>query len=164
MARINLILADPEYFNYLDKNRAAEEDRVYCGHDFAHLVSTARLTWIFLLEEGNPYISREIAYAAALLHDIGRFEEYTSGGDHALISAGLARPILERAGFSAPEIALITEAIKEHRQKDEHLAKRSSLSAALFKADNHARLCFLCPAAGTCHKIKGQPHKKGLLY
>jgi HD superfamily phosphodiesterase len=164
MQRVNKLLSNPDYLSYLQNNYETEKERIFCSHGFEHLLATARLTWLFLLEDGNPYISREIAYAAGLLHDIGRWLEYCDGGDHALLSSRLALPVLNNAGFSRAESRLISQAIEEHRIPDHSISCRSALSAALYKADNHSRICFSCSAAQECNKLDKQPHKTGLEY
>lgn len=164
MDRANRIITDPVFRGYLQKNDIAEEGRLFCSHHFDHLLSTARLTWIFLLEEGSPYISREIAYAAGLLHDIGRWREYLDGGDHADYSAKLAKPLLRNAGFSETESGLIIKAIKQHRDSDDPEIHRSPLSLALSRADKYSRLCFNCSSREACKKLNKQPHKHRLEY
>jgi uncharacterized protein len=162
--RVNEIIADPEYRSYLKKNSDAEINRAFCSHHFEHLLSVARLTWLLLLEEGTPYISREIAYAAGLLHDIGRWHQYENGTDHAEHSAELSKPLLKRAGFSAAESDLIVKAVSQHRSNSELKGHVSPLSSALRKADNFARTCFLCTARFQCNKVETQPHRDKLEY
>ncbi|MBW6462681.1 MAG: HD domain-containing protein [Firmicutes bacterium] len=164
MDRVNRIIIDPEFEGYLHKIDIAEEGRLFCSHHFDHLLSTARLTWIYLLEGGSPYISREIAYAAGFLHDIGRWREYRDGGDHADYSAELAKPLLRKSGFSEAESGLIIKAIKQHRDSYDPEIHRSPLSLALNRADKHSRLCFTCNAREVCNKLNKQPHKCRLEY
>ena len=164
MDRVNIIIADPEYRSYLQKNSDAEKNREFCSHPFEHLLSVARLTWILLLEEGTPYISREMAYATGLLHDIGRWREYKDGADHAEYSAELARPLLDKAGFSKDESALIRKAIAQHRSKSATAGHISPLSSALKKADKYERTCFFCAARFQCNKVETQPHRYKLKY
>ncbi len=164
MSRIERILKNPSYLEYLRQNEVAEKERIFCGHSFDHLLAVARLTYIFLLEEGNPFITREMAYAAALLHDIGRWQEYSSDLDHALSSAELAGPILAATGFDRGEIVLIKKAICQHRLDETAAVHRSPLSRALKKADRYSRLCFDCEARDQCNKIKEQPHRNNLIY
>lgn len=164
MNKIENIIANPVYQDYLKRNSNAEIDRIFCCHDFDHVVETARLTYILILEEGTPFISREIAYAAALLHDIGRWTEYQSGDDHAEKSADLAREILIEAGFSNDETRLIERAIREHRNKDYNRKSRPILSAALARADSLSRKCFCCSSKKQCNKLEKQPNKDTLLY
>lgn len=164
MKRCNKILSNRRYRFYLQKNSEHEAGRAFCHHHFEHLVAVARLTYLLLLEDGYPFISREIAYAAGLLHDIGRWKEYRTGEDHAAISARLAEPILKAAGFSSSERLLIEKAIAQHRQKDSQNVHRSPLSKMLGKADRLARLCFLCDARHGCNKLNRQPHQRRFLY
>lgn len=163
MDRVNRILNDKEYRLYLLKNKALEEYRVFCNHDFEHMLTVARLTYLLLQEERCKFISKEMAYGAGLLHDIGRWKEYQDGTDHALHSAALAEPILARAGFEPPERELMVKAIAQHREKHkgEH---RSPLSKALHKADGIARLCFNCAARKDCKALDRRPHTEGLEY
>lgn len=163
MEKVNRILHDDEYRLYLSRNRDCEEHRRFCGHDLEHLVSVARLTYLLLLESGCRYISKEMAYSAGLLHDIGRWKEYRGEGDHARHGAALAGAILERAGFAPAERVLIQRAIAQHRHDDpaEH---RSPLSRALSKADELSRLCFSCPARADCRKVERHPHRNKLFY
>jgi uncharacterized protein len=162
--RVERILQNPSYLEYLCQNEVAEQERIFCGHSFDHLLAVARLTYIFLLEDGNPYITREMAYAAALLHDIGRWQEYSSGLDHAEVSAELAGPILAAAGFDRGEKVLITKAICQHRLDEATAVHHSPLSQALKKADRYSRLCFSCEARNQCRKLEEQPHRYSLIY
>lgn len=162
--RVRAILNSPTYQDHLDKNSIEEKERPFCRHHFEHLLDVARITYILILEEGNPFISREMSYAAGLLHDIGRWNEYREAIDHAQYSAELAEPILEDAGFSKAETGLIKKAIAEHRLKDEPSIHRSPLSLALSRADSYSRLCFSCEASRDCNKIDQQPTRDSLQY
>ena len=164
MSKINNIISNHDYRDYLQKNAREEANRPFCSHHFEHLLDVARLTYILILEEGSPFISREISYAAGLLHDIGRWHEYRTKTDHAQYSADLAEPILTEAGFSRSEVGLIINAIRQHRQKDGCPEHRSPLSIALGKADSLSRLCFCCDARTRCNKLEQQPHREGLTY
>ncbi|MEW5784337.1 MAG: HD domain-containing protein [Bacillota bacterium] len=164
MKRVNLVLFDEQYRLYLLKNMAPEEYRVFCNHNFEHMLTVARLVYLLLLEENCRFISKEMAYAAGLLHDIGRWKEYQDGTDHALQSAILADPILERAGFAAAERDLITKAIAQHRGKEKTDTHYSPLSKALRKADSMARLCFQCGALKDCRSTDNRPHTQELEY
>ncbi|NLA12544.1 MAG: HD domain-containing protein [Firmicutes bacterium] len=163
MKRVNRILADDDYRLYLHRNKTAEEQRSFCRHDLEHLLTVARLTYLLLLEKECRHLSREIAYSAGLLHDIGRWKEYRGEGDHAAHSAALAGPILERAGFTPPERELIVKAIAQHRRSvpGEH---RSPLSEALYRADELSRLCFACDTRKECRRLEQRPHWRELQY
>jgi uncharacterized protein len=164
MEKVWKVIESPDYQLYLQKNLEAEQNRIYCTHHFDHLLTVARLTYILLLESGEPFISREMAYAAGLLHDLGRWQEHESNTDHAESSAILAKPILEKAGFLEAENNIIIRAIKQHRLKEIGNKHRSPLSIALSRADSLSRLCFCCKTADGCNKIEKQPHRDRLLY
>ena len=163
MDRVNRLLCDADYRRHLLKNKAFEKSRLFCHHNFEHSLAVARLTYLLLLEEGCRFISKEIAYSAGLLHDIGRWKEYRGEGDHAAHSAALAGALLERAGFAAPERELIVKAIAQHRRQmpGEH---RSPLSRALYRADALSRSCFSCHAREDCRGLAQRPHREKLLY
>ena len=71
MNRVDLILEHPKYQEYLDKIKQAEEKRIFCLHNMNHFLDVARIAYIMNLEE-ELGIAKEIIYATALLHDIGR--------------------------------------------------------------------------------------------
>ncbi len=164
MKQINHILNNEQYRLYLLKNKALEEYRQFCNHDFEHMLAVSRLTYLLLLEKSCTAISKELAYAAGLLHDIGRWKEYQDGTDHAAYSALLAGPILENAGFEPAEQELIVKAIAQHRDKESGDTHRSPLSEALRQADSLSRLCFQCSAIKGCKCPNSRPHYKELNY
>lgn len=164
MKRVNKVLFDEEYRLFLLKNKALEEYRSFCRHDLDHMLAAARLTYLLLLEQNCRHVSKESAYAAGLLHDIGRWKEYQDGTDHARYSAMLAGPILRRAGFEPAELELIVKAIAQHREKNNNVTHRSPLSEALCRADSLARLCFQCNALPDCKCSDNRPHTAGLIY
>ena len=147
MERIDRILADKEYQNYIKKNHAAEEERIFCRHNMEHFLDVARIGWIINLEEQLD-IYKEYIYAAALLHDIGRHVQYENGTSHEKASAQLASGILERCGFAQEETAVIVEAIQSHREAS--LAYRKDLAGVLYRADKASRACFVCPVCEIC--------------
>ena len=69
MSRVNRIWNHPLYQTHLHQLLEAEEEREFCRHTVEHFLDVARLTYIFVLEAGLS-VSREVIYAAALLHDI----------------------------------------------------------------------------------------------
>lgn len=87
MDRINGIIRNACYQECLQKNRAHEETRIFCRHDMAHFLDVARLAWIENLERGSG-IDRELVYAAALLHDCGRYRQYEDAVPHEQASGG----------------------------------------------------------------------------
>ena len=147
MERVNLILKNTKYQDYIDRIKQAEEGRIFCLHNMSHFLDVARIAQIISMEEGLN-ISKELIYATALLHDIGRFQQYESGIPHENASAGLAPEFLEEAGFSIEEQTEILRAIREHRNPE--VAGEKSLVGAIYRADKASRACFACEAEGLC--------------
>ena len=145
MNRLDKILKNEKFRAYLGKTADYEKDRIYCLHDIAHAFDTARIAYIKSLEEGAK-IDKELIYAAALIHDIGRCKQYEDSTPHDKASVMLGREILEECGFSETEISLILTAVSEHRAE----SGRSPLGKLLFEADNKSRMCMLCTARSTC--------------
>ncbi|UNC92961.1 HD domain-containing protein [Candidatus Contubernalis alkaliaceticus] len=163
MKKIYIILKDTRFQEYVRKNFKAEKKRAFCHHNFEHLLSVARIAYILVLEQGlQSEFSKEMVYASALLHDIGRWKEYETGKDHALLSAEMAREILEQAGFERKDMAKILRSIKEHRGP-EHI-ERTILGDILHRADIFSRSCFDCAAQEKCYKFDSMPTSRGLWY
>lgn len=147
MDRVNLILSNSRYQEYIDKIKQAEEDRIFCLHNMSHFMDVARIAYSINLEEGLE-IPKELIYATALLHDIGRFKQYEEGTPHELTSAELAPEILAETGFEEQEQEEILRAIIEHRNKN--VAKERSLAGIIYRADKLSRPCFACAAEKQC--------------
>lgn len=159
MERLHRIWISPLYQNYLSKIEEREKERLFCKHDFSHCLEVARLSWIFTLEQGVVY-TKDLVYAAAFLHDIGRWMEYDDHTKcHGYASAELAESILTEAGYSVYEKKLIKDAVREHRQGEEELFS-SPLSVFLWKADKYSRLCFQCDFYKLCYKSEKMPHSQ----
>ena len=92
MKRVNKILENSTYQEYIRKNKAAEVDRIFCCHNMEHFLDVARIAQIINLEE-KLELSKELIYATALLHDIGRHVQYEDGTPHEVASAKLAENI-----------------------------------------------------------------------
>ena len=146
MKRIKLLLENKEYRAMLDTIAKAEKDRIFCGHGLQHFFDTARLLYIFCLEEGLD-IKKELIYAAALLHDIGRAAQYTNGSEHHTASAEAASRLMPLCGFDENETKTAVNAILSHRQD----GNADKFAALLYKADKKSRLCFDCKAKAECN-------------
>lgn len=145
--RINEIWEHPKWQRAYHKIQELEQDRRFCGHSLEHFLDVARLAYIYSLEEQSK-IPREWIYAAALLHDIGRHEQYLNQIPHQEASAVLARGILKDCGFLENEQSEIIQAIRGHR-KDQN--QEGSLSHYLYQADKRSRCCIICPAEKECN-------------
>ena len=88
-------------------------------------------------------------YAAALLHDIGRYEQIALGTPHDIASARMAQQILSETGFTDPEIHQIQDAILHHRGNE--ATRATPLALYLYRADKQSRNCFCCPASLECN-------------
>ena len=106
----------------------------------------ARLAYIHALES-HASASKELIYCTALLHDIGRAEQYRSGIPHDEAGAQIAEQILRELSFDPSEIQEITSAIREHR----NAARSDTLSSLIYDADKASRNCFSCPAEKECY-------------
>ncbi len=146
MERIQRIFEHPVYRRNFNGIQEAEKDRRFCRHDLQHFLDVARIIRIYDLEDGGG-LPEEIVYAAALLHDIGRYEELTCGTPHDAAGAELAEEILTDCGFAAGDIGMIKDAIAGHRNKDMCGEK---LADYLYRADKQSRCCFACSAADEC--------------
>jgi len=150
MARVNQLLEHEDYIHYMEKIDGLEKERPFCKHGFEHGLNVARISYAYLLEKGESFLPKESVYAAAFLHDIGRWVEYETGEDHAEASARLALPLLEACEFSSENIHVILKGIREHRRH--HEDNLTLLGAALALADDWARDCRHCSAQARCYK------------
>lgn len=148
MVRVNRILENKEYRKYLEKNEAAEENRIFCHHDMGHFLDVARIAMI--LNEKEQYgMEEELIYAASLLHDIGRWMQYQDGTPHEQASANIALDILIKCGFNKEEQGVILTAIRMHRSDD--VKNKNDLCGLLYRADKLSRACFACKAREACN-------------
>lgn len=148
MQRVDRIYRHPRYQECLKRNKSAEESRIYCHHDMQHFLDVARLAWIYNLEQGLQ-LEKEVVYAAALLHDIGRFRQYEEGIGHDIASAELASEMLPEAGFDEKERKEICDAILNHCEHPSE--EKRNLAKALHWADKKSRRCYECTAKESCH-------------
>lgn len=148
--RLNKILLHPLYRKYYQQIEEFEVDRPFCKHDMAHFLDVARISYILALETDptSALSLKELLYATALLHDIGRHEEYTLGTPHERASASLCLPILTDSGFQEGEIREIQKAIVNHRNPS--YQEESNLSGYIYKADKASRPCHSCRHEQMC--------------
>lgn len=155
MERVDGILNHPLFCRELAAVEKLEQERIFCGHNLSHLLDVARLMWIMNLE-GERGFSKEFVYATALLHDIGRAEQYRSGTHHAEAGAVIAAEVLRDTGFSEAESVQILDAIRGHSGRG---SDASPLGLLLYRADKKSRPCYACKAAKECN---WPPEKKNL--
>lgn len=126
--------------------RRLERDRIFCGHDISHCMDVARLTMLICAEEGIE-ADADMVYSAALLHDIGRSEEYVSGIPHDTAGIEIAARILMQIECSPETSREIIRLIASHSRSS---GKKTPLEDAFYRADKQSRLCFACPARDEC--------------
>ena len=158
MEKVNRIYRHELFKSTLAEIEKCEKNRIYCLHGLPHAIDTARIAYIMVLEN-NYNIKKETVYAAALLHDLGRYKQYTENIPHSAESARLAENILPDCGFKQEEIIEIINAISLHGNDD----KNSGLAYILNKADKLSRMCMDCKAISTC-KWKNDELNKEITY
>jgi HD superfamily phosphodiesterase len=162
LKRVELLLKDSLYIDYIQRNTNEESGIKYCEHGLPHHIDVARIAYILVLETSdlNYFIkdsglsgklaAKEVIYAAGLLHDIGKWKECQMGIDHAAYGARLARDILPRAFFNPAETDIICRAIYEHRNISKDM---SFLGERIHRADNLSRVCSQCEQKDSCPKL-----------
>lgn len=148
MDRVNKILKHEIFLYHLSEIRKREVDRKFDKHDLSHLLDVARIGEIINLESSLG-IERELIYAAALLHDVGRDIEYDTGRLHDLAGAEIAPQILKDCGFNDSETDMIVDAIRSHG--DTAVSGENTLRGVLYRADKASRSCFACDVVQECH-------------
>lgn len=153
MPRVDAIWRHPAFQKHLATITSAERDRRFCRHDLTHLMDVARIMWIGNLEQGFG-LDRELVYACALLHDIGRAAQYETGEPHEEAGVRIAGEILgtvdESRAFSAAEREMLLDAISGHRGSTVR-ADAAPLARLLKAADKASRPCFACPVRTECY-------------
>ncbi len=144
---LNDIINHPKYQDYYHQIVTLENSRIFCKHDMTHFLDVARIAYINILEDQAP-ISKEDIYAVALLHDIGRHEQYLTGEAHDRVSARLCVDILKDIGVSDSKIEAYQTAIISHR--NELVKDRSDLSGYLYRGDKASRPCHSCMQESDC--------------
>lgn len=144
--RINKILNNKDFINYVNELKDLEKERKFCRHGIDHSLDVARIMYIKALEN-NLDISKDIIYAAALLHDLGRVLQYKKNIKHHEGSVIIAKNILIHSGYNESEIYEILIAIENHREKNHE----TNLSKLLYSCDKLSRLCFNCNAINECY-------------
>lgn len=145
----NSITATPLFAETVAAIEELERDRIFCHHDMDHFLDVARIAALMAADEGIV-IDRDIIYACALLHDIGRAQQYKDGTEHEKAGVPIAESILKECGCRDEDIRIITDAIKSHG--DESVKDDMDLNGLIYRADKASRKCYMCAAADRCHK------------
>ena len=166
MERIHKIWEHPLYREQFQALQEAEADRIFCRHTLEHFLDVARIACIQNLES-DAGLPKVLIYAAALLHDIGRYQQLLLGIPHEKAGAALAEQIMKECGFSREETEIVCLAILRHRDHPSPQITTASntcfadgtspvdssdaLSRLLYRADKLSRNCFSCPASEECN-------------
>ena len=157
MDRVNRILEHPLWKECIRQNEMAEANRSFCHHDIEHLCAVGRIAMLLNLEERRG-IAKDIIYAAAFLHDCGRFKQYLEGIPHDVAGAEIAGRILPECGYNEEETAYIVSAIASHRGSSVKV-REGILAELLYRADKMSRNCRVCKMYEECNwpeELKGQ--------
>ena len=124
------IVKNPAIRTYISQADASLIALGYTEHSFAHVTTAAQRSEYILRTMEYPERIIELAKISAFLHDIGNLVNRV---DHSQSGAVMAFRILDKMGFEAEEIAMITTAIGNH---DEGTGVPvSPMAAALILAD-----------------------------
>ena len=133
MKRANLIYHHPVFQEKFRALQEAEKDRMFCRHTLEHFIDVARLMYIYSLEH-HLSASKELIYATALMHDIGRIDQIEAGIPHEQAGAVLCDVILPDVG--------------------------NPLYEMLYWADKKSRNCFACSMREVCNWNEGKMNLK----
>lgn len=142
----NRILKNKYYQDQLHRLCEFEKDRIFCRHDMEHFLNVARIAMI-LCGQKRIKLSADIIYSAALLHDIGRVQEYTEGIDHDIASQVTAAEILDSIECPLELREKIISLIAAHRKTE---LDPDTPEAVFNRADKLSRNCFECGARAQC--------------
>ena len=148
MERYEKIIHDEVYITHVRRCEEFEKDRQFGHHDMAHFLDVARVGMLINLTEDYG-IPKDMIYAAALLHDVGRDVQYADGTPHDEASYAIAKELLKTTEYSTGEQEEILNAILSHRKAD--IRNEKSLSGLLYRADKESRPCYFCIAEPECN-------------
>lgn len=95
-------------------------------------------------------LSKDVIYATAILHDIGRAVQYVTGEPHEIAGIEIAKKVLSDVNYEADEISIILAAIENHACEKTNDSVES-LADLLAYADKEVRTCWCCKASTECY-------------
>lgn len=158
MKRVNEIYNHPIFQEKFCALQEAEKDRLFCKHTLEHFIDVARLMYLLALEQ-ELVVSKEVIYALALMHDIGRIDQSEKGIPHEQAGADLCDVILPDCGFTKAETETIKAAILQHRNRNQNQNQDKNAASdeknpyqkLLYRADKKSRNCFACKMQKECN-------------
>lgn len=143
----NRIIHNEKYKNAVKQLSLLEKERIFCKHDMEHFLNTARIAVILCFEKGIN-ADTDAVYSAALLHDLGRIDEYDNGTPHHIASVKRAKEILSEVNCKEEFAAMVLSLISNHRNKE---ICEDSMEKIFYLADKKSRNCFCCQAQKECN-------------
>ena len=119
MDRVNAVICHPLYLDH--RLERAEKERIFCRHQMSHLLDVARIAYIRNLEKGYGF-RKDVIYAAAVLHDIGKALQYEEKVPHEIAGERIAGEILDTLPKSSSSYEEILRYI--FRKKRDFLRKK----------------------------------------
>lgn len=156
MPLVERLTAHPLFREKIRQIEELERARVFCRHGWEHCMAVARAAAL-LNEEQQLGFPKQTLYALALVHDLGRAEQYMDGVPHEEAGVETARRILTESGFDDEQTEEMLDAIWHHREAGPDV---DGLTGLLVRADKQTRLCFACEAREAC---KWPDEKKNLM-
>lgn len=147
MQKLDKIIKHPLFASSMKIIEQQEKTRRFCHHGWQHCMDVAR-GMALLNEERHLGFAKEYLYAVALVHDLGRAQQYMQDEDHHDVGRTMAGQILADCGFSTDEAARAAAAVGAHGSI---VYEEDVLAQLLVEADKKTRLCFLCEAAKECY-------------
>lgn len=148
MNYVEQLMANLNYLEMRKKLDEKEKDRIFCKHGLEHSLDVARIAQLMNLELELQENKEEI-YLTALLHDLGRVEEYEKEIPHEEASANIARKLLAEIHYPEEKWQGILQRILEHRHlNDDH--EEITQENFFWFADKKARNCFACDQRENC--------------
>jgi len=121
---------DPVVITYITKADKVMKAIGYTEHGDRHADLVSKIAFNILNRLDYSQREAELVAIAGYLHDIGNM---VNRKDHYLISAVIARDILQRLGMNSEEVSIIMSAIGNHEEKSGSAI--DPITAALILAD-----------------------------
>lgn len=146
MKYVERLLADTDYLEQMKLLEELEKERRFCRHGLSHVLDVARIAWIEVLEQHLPFEKEEI-YLVALLHDMGRIQEYQEGIPHHVSGVMQTEIFLDKISYPAEKRSRMMSVVEKHREKDK---LNDDFINIIKQADNSSRNCFYCEVSSEC--------------
>ena len=153
--QIDRLLQHPMYRARLELLQELERKRDFCGHNLEHFMKVGRIAE-YVVAKNELLFAEEVVWGAALLHDMGRVEQYRQGISHEKASVAFAREILFSLDWNVSDIDMVCEAIGSHSHRQcaadrwRKMPELVSLTEVISFANQFSRTCYKCHMADAC--------------